>query len=177
MASGEEGSQVKVNVGSSVAMEGDVITRGMPPASSDTERPSLHCLTKVARALLGAGASYEYVSWETYINLDVEGRMVRAGTLPKSQGELILKDAKLTVKETEKGASAGERASGMELLRGYLEIRARAHEYLQLVKYETYRRLNEKYIGKLTAVVPEGMRAPTIEVALEIRRHLAEGLP
>lgn len=168
MAAGDDASRVKVNLGSAVAMEQDAISRGMPPASTDSERPSLHCLTKVARSLLGAGASYEYVPWECFIHLDVEGRLARAGSIPKTQSEVVLtKDAKLSVKDVEKTAPLGEKVSGMEMLRGYLEIRARAHEYLGVARYSTYRRLNEKYLGKLLGVVPEGMRPPTIE---EIRR-------
>jgi len=75
LASGEDASRVKVGLPSFVAMESAAIGRGMPKPSSDAERPSLFALTRLARNLVGPGASFEYVPWESYLTLEEERRI------------------------------------------------------------------------------------------------------
>eukprot|EP00435_Cladocopium_sp_Y103_P026213 s4096_g6.t1 len=168
LASGDEASRVKVGLPSAVAMENSAVGRGMPKPASDAERPSLFGLTRLARSLVGSGASFEYVPWEAYLSLEEERRMERAGTLPKARGEVVLaKDHKLTLKEKESDAMPWETTNDMETLRKRLDLRARAVEMLEVGKYNTYRGLHDRYIGTILAEVPEGMRPPTIQ---EVRR-------
>ena len=100
LASGEDSSRVKVGLPSAVAMETSAVDRGMPVPVSDAERPSLFALTRLARSLVGPGASFEYVALESYLTLEEERRMERAGILPKSRGEVVLtKDSRLAMRE------------------------------------------------------------------------------
>ena len=71
-------------------MEDAAVSRGMPKPGSDVERPSLHALNKVAKALVGPSATYEYLPWETFINLEEEMVLSRAGKLPKVNKELVM---------------------------------------------------------------------------------------
>ena len=79
LASSEEGTKSKVSIGSATAMEKAAVGRGMPRPSSDADRPSLHCLSRVARSMVGPPATHEYVQWEVFINLEYEDRLNRAG--------------------------------------------------------------------------------------------------
>ena len=184
LASSEDGARTKVSIGSATAMEEAALARGMPRPSSDSERPSLHCLGRAARALIGPAASHEYVPWEAFINLELEDRMGRAGKIPKATPEVIMgRDSKLSVKESHKDSVLGPVAGDLELVRGYLEIRARAHEMLGLAGYAVYRALNDRYLGKMLATVAEGMRVPTIEetrrfdrvLHTDLLRHVSRG--
>ena len=103
LASGDDGNRVRVKLGSHVAMEEAAQVKGMPRPTSDAERPALHCLNLVAKSFLGPSASFEHLSWESYLTLEEEGRLVRAGLMPKTKGELILtKDSKEKVSLSER---------------------------------------------------------------------------
>ena len=184
LASNDEGARAKVSISTAMAMEEAAVKKGMPRPTSDVERPSLHSLGRVAKALFGPAATYEYVPWEAYITLEKEGRLARAGKIPKATPELIMsKDNKLSVKHSAGDNVVGEAASDMESLRGYLDTRARAHAMIGAAGYGVYRALNDRFFGKLLATVAEGMRAPTIEevrrfdrvVHTEIFRYLSRG--
>ena len=184
LASSEEGARSKVSLGAATAMEMAAIGRGMPVPVSDVERPSLHCLGRVAKSLVGPAATYEHVPWEAYISLDKEDRLSRAGKIPKVSSEVIMsKDLKLSIKDAQKEPVLGPAAGDMETLRSYLDIRARAHAMVGLSGYGAYRALHDRYLGKLLATVAEGMRTPTIEevrrfdrvLHTEIYRHLSRG--
>ena len=168
LASGEDASKLKVSVAAATAMEEEAVGRGMPQPISDAERPSLFCLTRLARSLVGPAASYEHVPWEAFISMEEERRMERAGTLPKLKNEVVLsKDQKLSLKEKEDSGMPPGAISDMETMRRRLEVRARAAEMLKLAPHGAYRSLNDRYFGSILAEVPEGMRSPTI---LEVKR-------
>ena len=86
LASGEDSSRVKVGLPSAVAMETSAVDRGMPVPVSDAERPSLFALTRLARSLVGPGASFEYVALESYLTLEEERRMERGWHPPEIKG-------------------------------------------------------------------------------------------
>lgn len=175
LAAGDGSSKVKVGLSGAVAMEQAAVGRGMPAPSSDADRPSLFCLTTLARSMMGPGATFEYVAWEVFINQEAERRMVRSGTLPKSKSELVLsKDAKISVEDKGTDVVPGDKANDMEKMRGYLDVRAKAAEMLSVASYTTYRSLTEKYCSKILATVPEGMRAPTIQEVRRFDRTLHE---
>ncbi len=73
----------------SLAMEAEAIERGMAQSSSDSDRPSLFTLTRVTKALVAPGATYEHLVWEIYISMEEEGRLVRTKT-PKNRPEVIV---------------------------------------------------------------------------------------
>lgn len=169
LASGDtEGSRTKVSISGALSMEQAAVNRGMPKPSSDVERPSLYALTKTMKAMVGPNASYEHLSWETFVTLDDESRLARAGKMPKTTNEVVLsKDQRLSIKEKSEDRPLGEKANDLETVRKYLETRARCFELLEVAKFSTYRRLNEAYYSKLLGNVPTGMRAPTL---MEVRR-------
>ena len=170
LASGDDGNRVRVKLGSHVAMEEAAQVKGMPRPTSDAERPALRCLNLVAKSFLGPSASFEHLSWESYLTLEEEGRLVRAGLMPKTKGELILtKDSKekVSLSERDKEDPLVEPVSDLETMRRRLEIRARALAMMEVAPYGSYRGLHDRYYGKLLAQVPEGMRQPTVQ---EVRR-------
>ena len=169
LASGDtEGSRTKVSISGALAMEQAAVLRGMPKPSSDVERPSLYALTKTTKAMVGPNASYEHLSWEIFVTLDDESRLMRAGKIPKATNEVVLsKDQKLALREKSDNNPLGEKANDLETVRKYLETRARCFELLEVAKFSTYRRLNEAYYSKLLGNVPTGMRPPTL---MEVRR-------
>ena len=57
LAAGQDASRVKVKLASAVAMENSAVARGMPRPGTDTQRPSLFSLTRLARSHHGPGAS------------------------------------------------------------------------------------------------------------------------
>ena len=154
LASGEDSSKVRVGIAAATAMEEEAVQNG---------RPSLFCLTRLARSLVGPSASYEYIPWEAFVSMEEERRLERAGSMPKVKGEVVLtRDHKLSVKDKEDSGLPPGAISDMETVRRRLELRARAMEMLKLTKYNTYRALNDRYLGSILAEVPEGMRGPTI---------------
>ena len=134
LATGDESAKGKIHIQSAIAMEHEAIKRGMPSPGSDVERPSLYCLTRAAKALVGPGATYEYVAWECFISMEEESVLVRANRMPKYNKELVpvLSGSKVEFKdkkeETEGGI--GEKATDLETVRRYLDVRARAFEML-----------------------------------------------
>ena len=155
-------------MGSHVAMEEIAVSKGMPSPSSDTERPSLYTLNHLAKSFQGPGASFEHLAWETYLSMEEEDRLGRAGVMPKPRGELtIAKDSKVEITEKEGSEPLVEHVNDLEMMRKRLEIRARAAAMLDIAPYQAYRSLNDRYFGKILAQVPEGMRGPTVS---EVRR-------
>ena len=177
LASGEDSSKVRVGIAAATAMEEEAVQNGMPQPVSDAERPSLFCLTRLARSLVGPSASYEYIPWEAFVSMEEERRLERAGSMPKVKGEVVLtRDHKLSVKDKEDSGLPPGAISDMETMRRRLELRARAMEMLKLTKYNTYRALNDRYLGSILAEVPEGMRGPTIQEVRRFDRSLHQEL-
>ena len=170
LASGDaDSSRQKVGVANSLAMEADAIAKGMAQPSTDADRPSLFTLTKVTKALVPPGATYEHLVWENYISMEEEGRLGRLNQMPKNRPELVVSsDKKLSLSE-----SLGEslppvaKVLGADMMRRTLEIRAKAFAMVGAATYQTYRDLHDRYLTKLESSVPAGMRAPTVN---EIRR-------
>ena len=168
LASGEDSSRSKLKLSSHVAMEERATSKGMPPPASDTERPSLYAINHMVKNYQGPGAAYEYLSWEIFLTLDEEGRLSRAGKLPKTKTEVVLsKDSRLALSEKDGDEPLVDHVADLETMRTRLEIRARASAMVETAPYPVYRALNDRYFGKLLAQVPEGMRQPTVQ---EVRR-------
>ena len=168
MASGESSGKAKLRMGAHVAMEEAAIGKGMPNPTSDSERPALYTLNQLAKSFQGPGASFEYLAWETYLTMEEEDRLGRAGVMPKPRGELtIAKDSRVEVTEKDSDEPLVEHVVDLEMMRKRLEVRARAAAMLGIASYQAYRSLHDRYFGKVLAQVPEGMRGPTVS---EVRR-------
>eukprot|EP00435_Cladocopium_sp_Y103_P038959 s2430_g10.t1 len=167
LATGDDSSRPKVTLTSAVAMEEDAVKRGMTPPVSDSERPSLYTLTRMAKSFVGPGATYEYLSWEVFLSQEEQDRMERSGAMPKSRNELVLSKDKAVLQEKDRGEPPVAVTSDMEVMRKRLELRARAAAMVGLSHYNSYRNLHDRYCSKLLGEVPEGMRPPTIQ---EVRR-------
>ena len=93
---------------------------------SDAERPSLYALQRASQALVPPGATFEYVAWECFISSAEEGKLQRAGKMPKVTQELVLSGGdKLAVKDSRVGDAPGQKVSDTDLFRKYMDMRAR----------------------------------------------------
>ena len=169
MASADtEKTKPKVSLAIASAMEATAIAVDMPNPGSDSERPSLYALQKATQALVTPGATFEYVAWECFISAAEEGRLSRAGRMPKASQELVLtKGDKISVKDSASNEAPGQKVSDTDQFRKYMDIRARTFCMIGAAKYSTYRDLTDKYMGYVNMDVAEGMRSATLN---EVRR-------
>lgn len=157
-------------------MEADAIVKGMAQPSTDADRPSLFTLTKVTKALVPPGATYEHLVWENYISMEEEGRLGRLNQMPKNRPELVVSsDKKLSLSEN-LGESLPPVAKvlGADMMRRTLEIRAKAFAMVGAATYQTYRDLHDRYLTKLESSVPAGMRSPTVNEIPRFDRSVHE---
>ena len=168
LATADGGSKQKTSMAVASAMEEKAISKLMPAPISDADRPSLFALTKATQALVGPNANFEHLQWECFISAAQEGKLVRAGKMPKNRAELVLsKGDKLSVREKDTAEAPGPRASDMETFRAYMEIRAKTFAMVEAASYSTYRSLTDRYVSKMTVDPASGMRAPSLN---EVRR-------
>ena len=173
LASPEEQSGRKVSMTMAQEMETRAIQEGMPIPLSDKERPSLIALTKVNQAY-GPSGTFTYLTWESYLDREQEGRLRRAGKLPKDRQELVYQDNKVTVKSQAEEKSWQVEVEDARDLREVLDVRARAFHMTKVCPYETCRALTEIYLSKLRATQVKGMRGPTINELRRFDRELFE---
>eukprot|EP00435_Cladocopium_sp_Y103_P050750 s1825_g15.t1 len=183
LATGEDTAK-KLGMSEMAAMETAAVGRGMPAPLSDADRPSLHTLVKVAKALQPPAATYEPVVWESYFSREEEEKMIRQGKLPKGhQAEVVITpDLKLAAREKQTEQTAAT-VTSTERLRAVLDLRAKTFEYLGVASFGIMTSLSTMYFSKLNEAVPEGMRPPTMnelrrfdrEVMKEICRFLSRG--
>ena len=167
MATGQEDTSTsKVTIVLSQELEEKAVKDGMPRPLSDRERPALHTLTKV-QSNFAQGGQYLHLAWETFIDQEVEGRLRRAGKLPRDKAEVVVRDDKLMVKSRDADHLSTADIRDLASLRECLDIRARSFMMLSICEYRICHHLTERYISLLRQTPLEGMRAPTIN---EIRR-------
>ena len=168
LASSDGNKQQKTSMAVASAMEEKAISKGMTPPISDAERPSLFALTKATHALVGPNATFEHIPWESFISAAEEGKLIRAGKMPKNKAELVLsRGDQLSVREKDTTEVPGAKVSGMEQFRAYMEIRSKTFAMLEVASYSTYRSLVDRYVSKMTFDAPSGMRQPSLN---EVRR-------
>ena len=68
----------------------------------------------------------------------------------------------------------GEKVANLEMMRKSLDLRGRFFAMVGVAGFETYRALTDKYVGKMRAVVPVGMRNPTLSEVRRFDRALHE---
>ena len=167
MATGhEDQASAKVTMVLSQELEDKAVKAGLPRPLSDRERPALHTLTKV-RSNFAQGGQYLHLAWEVYIDQEVEGRLRRAGKLPRDKAEVVFRDSKIVVKDREPDPLSTADIRDLASLREALDIRARAFMMLGICEYGICNQLTERYISLLRQTPVEGMRSPTIN---EVRR-------
>ena len=162
-------SEAKPKVSGPVAneIESQAVTgRKIPAPLNDRERPSLYTLTKVQQNFSPSG-SFQHLSWETYISMDAENRLRRAGQLPKDAQELVLSGKELKAKDGETKDIKTPKINDLTTLQESLELRARAVAMLEIGKYQVYSRLTNFFMAKLREIPPDGFRPPTLN---EVRR-------
>lgn len=172
---GEEPKQ-KVSAASANELEDAAVKgRKMSAPTGDRERPSLWTLSKVQQNLSPQG-DHRHLTWETYVSIDTENRLRRAGKLPKDSQELVLSGKEIHLKAGDPGELPSSRISDVTSMQEALEIRARALCVLGHADYFLYRRLTDFYVSKLRDLPPEGFRAPTLNEVRKCDRVLHEEL-
>ena len=171
---GEDGDlKAKVTLTTAQELEDKAVESGMPVPASDRDRPSLHTLTKV-QGVFGPGGSFQHLPWETYVSMEHEGKLRRAGKIPKDKKEVILEDKKLSLASASDEAELPEtrKVDGILALQDVLELRARAYHMLDVAKHRTVTSYHEKIIGFLRATTADGMRGPTLNEARRADREI-----
>ena len=146
----DEVSNRKVTLTMSQEMEERAIGEGMPVPVSDKDRPSLHALTKAMQAY-DVGGTFQYLVWETYLDMEWEGRLRRAGKLPRDKQELVYTGSKVTVKQKDEELPPVMEVYDASDLREVLDIRARTFHMIMVCEYEVCRQLTERYLSKMRA--------------------------
>ena len=174
LASGQDESTVsKMTTTLAQELEEKAIPLGMPKPLSDRERPSLHTLGKV-QSNFSPGGQYLHLAREIYIDQEMEGRLRRAGKLPKDKSEVILKDDKLTVKQKDTELSSTVLVRDVTSMREVLELRARAFAMLSVASFSVCQLLVDRYTSLLRQTLVEGMRPPTLNEIRKTDRVLFE---
>ena len=145
---GETKAKITARYEPRVATEDKAVKDGMPPPTSDRERPSLLILTKVQNSFCPGGA-FQHLAWESFVNMECESRLRRAGHLPKDKKELILDDKKLTLN------SRDEEFPEPPKIHDLLSMDT-------LESFQDFEQYNNRIMGLLRATVADGMRAPSI---------------
>ena len=157
----ESESKPKVNGPMANELEEQAVSgKRIPPPMNDRERPSLFTLTKVQQNFSPSG-SYQHLTWETYMSMDAENRLRRAGMLPKDVQELVLSGKGIKVKDGEAQDLKTAKISDLTTLQESLELRARTMAMLGLAKYQVYNQLTNFFMAKLREIPPDGFRPPT----------------
>ena len=171
---GEDGeTKAKVTLTRAQELEDRGISTGMPVPSSDKERPSLHTLTRV-QGTFGPGGSFQHLSWECYVSMEVENRLRRAGKLPKDKREVYVDEKdKLGLKAKEDTETMeADKIEDILGLQDVLELRARAMHMLEVCPHKVVMDYSSRIIALLRATAPEGMRAPTLNEARKADREI-----
>ena len=171
MAGEDPESKSKVTVALGQELEDKAINSGMPSPMSDRDRPSLHTLTKVQNNF-GPGGNFQHLPWETYVDMETESRLRRAGKLPKDKKEVVISDKKLTLNEKDEDFPETPKIVDILTLKDVLELRAKAWHMMEVVLHQDAMLYQEKLIGTLRATVPDGMRPPTINEARRCDREI-----
>ena len=173
-----DGEEPKSKVSAPTASEledSTVKARKMPLPLGDRERPALWTLTRVQQNFAPNG-DHRHLTWESFVSMDTENRLRRAGKLPKDSQELVISGKAFTLQAGEPGEIHVARIADVTAMQESLELRARAFCMLGLASYEVYRRLTEYYVSRLRDLPPEGFRAPTLNEIRKCDRVLHEDL-
>ena len=136
---GDDGEKrVKVTLTLSQEMEDAAINSEMPEPSSDKERPSLHTLSKVQNTF-GPGGSFQHLPWESFVNMEVENQLRRAGKIPKDKKEIVVTETKLELQSKETEIMETQTIEGVLALQDVFSLRARAFHMVDVCKFGVVR--------------------------------------
>lgn len=168
MASGSgTGEKIKITPGAASELERKAVSAGMPKAVSDSERPSIWTLQKLANNF-SLGGKHLHLEWENFVSVEAEERAARSGKALKSRPAVFLVGGKtLEVQEQEVELEGTVSITGLTGMREVLQLRGRAFATMELVSFEVMAKLHDRYYGLLRQTVPDRMRTPTIN---EVRR-------
>ena len=172
----------KITLAYSQELEDKGVNSGMPEATSDRERPSLYTLSKV-QAAYGPNGSFQHISWEAFVSMEVESKLRRAGKLPKDRRELIMDGKTLKIDDAEAEFPEVPPVDNLMALQDTLSLRARAFHMLEVCTFEVAKLYGEKIFSYLRMTTAEGMRNPTLnevrradrEIMSEILKWVAKG--
>ena len=169
---GEEGEgKTKITLAHAQELEDKAVETGMPEATSDRERPSLHTLTKVQATFMPNG-TFQHLAWESYVSMEVEARLRRAGKLPKDKKELVVDRKSLKMTDTDLEFPETIVVDNPVALQDLFELRPRAFHILDVCKYDVVKAYGERIVASLRGVTAEGMRNPTMNEARRADREI-----
>ena len=169
---GEEGEgKTKITLAHAQELEDKAVETGMPEATSDRERPSLHTLTKVQATFMPNG-TFQHLAWESYVSMEVEARLRRAGKLPKDKRELVVDGKSLKMTDADMEFPETVVVDNLVALQDLFELRARAFHILDVCKYDVVKAYGERIVASLRGVTAEGMRNPTMNEARRADREI-----
>ena len=171
LAGDDSETKVKVTLSLSQEMEDRAVAAGMPDPHSDRERPSLHTLSKV-QSTFGTGGSFQHIPWESFVSMEVESRLRRAGKLPRDKRELVVEEKKISLNSRDEEFPEAPVIDTVLALQDTLSLRARAFQMLDVCPYGVVMEYSERLVAKLRVTTPEGMRAPTINEARRCDREI-----
>ena len=172
LAGDDPETKAKVTLTRSQELEDRAIDEGMPAPTSDKERPSLHTLTKV-QGTFGPGGSYQHLSWESYLSMEVENQLRRAGKFPKDKKEVYVQGEKLGLSSKDEGEITNAvKITDVLTLQDAFELRARAFQMLDVCPYKVVMEYSSKVVSLLRSTVAEGMRPPTLNEARKTDREI-----
>lgn len=168
MASGSgTGEKIKITPAAASELERKAVTKGMQKAVSDSERPSIWTLQKLANNF-SLGGKHLHLEWENYVSVEAEEKAARSGKSLKSRPAVFLVGGRhLEVQEQEVELEGVVSITGLTVMREVLQLRARAFATMELVDFGVMTKLHDRYYGLLRQTVPDRMRTPTIN---EVRR-------
>ena len=169
---GDDGEvKVKVTLSLSQEMEDRAVASGMPEPHSDRDRPSLHTLSKV-QSTFGTGGSYQHIPWESFVSMEVESRLRRAGKLPRDKQELVVEEKKLSLSSKDREFPESPVIDSVLALQDIFDLRARAFHMLDVCPFKVSIAFGDRIISKLRATTPDGMRPPTLNEARRCDREI-----
>ena len=159
--------KIRMTHAAAAELERKAIKNGMAPPGSDTERPSLWTLQKLANNH-GLSGKHVHLEWESYVSMEQEEKSSRTGKGLKTKPAVFLVGGKhLEVQDQELELDGVQKITGLVTLREVLNLRARSFAMLELTEHSLLNRLHEKYFSLARQTTPDKMRSPTIN---EIRK-------
>ena len=121
----------------------------------------MHTLTKV-QATFTPNGTFQHLAWESYVSMEVEARLRRAGKLPKDKKELVVDGKSLKMTDTDLEFPETIVVDNLVALQDLFE----------LSKYDVVKAYGERIVASLRGVTAEGMRNPTVNEARRADREI-----
>ena len=124
--------KIRMTHAAAAELERKAVKGGMVPPGSDTERPSLWTLQKLANNH-GLSGKHVHLEWEAYVSMEQEEKASRTGKSLKSKPAVFLVGGKhLEVQDQELELDGIQKITGLVTLREVLNLRSRSFAMLEL---------------------------------------------